>query len=128
MLPFIDELKALNLPAGSFAIFGSGPLAVRGMREAKDLDIIVRKDAWDELAKKFPKNEKGTGLQIGKVEAFNQWSPWFDDPDVLIDTAEIIDGLPFVLLEHVVSWKKAMGREKDIKDLELINEYNKTHR
>ncbi len=123
MLPFIDELKALNLPDGSYAIFGSGPLAVRGIREAKDLDVLVRKDVWDELAKKYTRNVKGTGLQIGNIEAFCQWSPWFDDPDALIDTAEVIDGLPFVRLEHVVSWKSAMGREKDIKDLELIENY-----
>lgn len=123
MLPFVDELQALNLPQDSFAIFGSGPIAVRGLRDAKDLDIVVRKDVWDELAKKYPKNEKGTGLQIGNIEAFDQWSPWFDDPNMLIDTAEIIDGLPFVRLEHVVAWKKAMGREKDIKDLELIKNF-----
>lgn len=123
MLPFIEQLKALNLPQGSYAIFGSGPLAVRGIRDAKDLDIVVRKDVWDELAEKYPKNEKGNGLQIGDIEAFDSWSPWFEDPNMLIDTAEIIDGLPFVRLEHVVSWKKAMGREKDLNDLQLIEKF-----
>lgn len=123
MLPFLDELEKLNLPQGSYAIFGSGPLAVRGIRDAKDLDIVVRKDVWDELAEKYPKNEKGNGLQIGDIEAFDSWSPWFEDPNMLIETAEIIDGLPFVKLEHVVSWKKAMGREKDLNDLQLIEKF-----
>ncbi len=120
MIPFLDELKALDLPPGSFAIFGSGPLAVRGWREAKDLDIIVRKPVWDRLSERYPTNEKGNGILIGHVEAFADWKPWFDDASMLIDTAEIIDGLPFVRLEHVISWKKSMGREKDLKDLELI--------
>jgi len=120
MIPFLDELRALDLPPGSFAIFGSGPLAVRGWRVAKDLDIIVRKPVWDELAKRFPMNGKGTGLAVGHIELFAEWKPWFDDADMLIDTAETIEGLPFVRLEHVITWKKAMGREKDLKDLALI--------
>lgn len=123
MLPFVEELKSLNLPEGSYAIFGSGPLAVRGLREAKDLDLLARKNVWDVLAKKYPMNEKGTGLQIGNIEAFSGWLPWFEDPNTLIDTAETIEGLPFVRLEHVVTWKRAMGREKDVRDLQLIEKY-----
>ncbi|MBU2613450.1 hypothetical protein KJ925_03290 [Patescibacteria group bacterium] len=120
MIPFLDELQALALPRGSFAIFGSGPLAVRGWREAKDLDVLVRASVWDTLAETFPKNEKGNGLQVGHLELFRSWKPWFDDADALIDTTETIEGWPFVLLEHVITWKRAMGREKDQKDLELI--------
>ena len=123
MIPFLDELLALDLPPGSFAIFGSGPLAVRGWREAKDVDIIVRRSVWDELAKEYPRNVNGKGLQVSHIELFADWEPWFEDADMLIDTAEIIEGLPFVRLEHVVAWKKAMGREKDLKDIELIDSH-----
>lgn len=42
MLIFLDELKALNLPAGQYAIFGSRPLAVRNLRDANDIDLIVK--------------------------------------------------------------------------------------
>ena len=52
---YLAELKALNLPLGHYAIFGSGPLAVRGIREAADLDIIVSESLWKEL---LPKHEK----------------------------------------------------------------------
>lgn len=41
---------------------------------------------------------------------------------MLIDTAETIDGLPFVRLEHVRARKAAMGREKDLDDIALIEE------
>jgi hypothetical protein len=125
MIPYLDELAALDLPPGSFAIFGSGPLAVRGWRDAKDLDIIVRKPVWDALAKTLTMNKKGTGIVSGHVELFADWKPWFEDADMLIDTAEIIDGLPFVRLEHVITWKKGMGREKDLKDLERIERMSK---
>ena len=43
MIKYTDELKKLNLPIGTYAIFSSGPLAVRNLRENNDLDIIVTK-------------------------------------------------------------------------------------
>jgi len=33
------KLKNLNLSISSFALFGSGPLAIRGIRGSKDIDI-----------------------------------------------------------------------------------------
>ena len=41
---YLDEVKRLNLPKDKFAIFGSGPIAIRGLREARDIDLIVKKD------------------------------------------------------------------------------------
>ena len=38
------RLNKLNLPANEFAIFGSGPISVRGLRKAKDLDIIANQN------------------------------------------------------------------------------------
>jgi hypothetical protein len=32
-----------------------------------------------------------------------------------------------VKLDYVIQWKQAMGREKDHKDLKLIEEYLTTH-
>jgi len=42
----------------------------------------------------------------------------------LIDNAEIIKNFPFVQLKYVVEWKMKSGREKDIKDVKLIEEYD----
>ena len=40
-------LRMLGLPYGHFAVFGSGPLLVRGIIEdATDLDVIARGPAW----------------------------------------------------------------------------------
>jgi len=46
----------------------------------------------------------------------------------LIDGAEIIDGLPFVKLERVLAWKKLNTREKDLKDIEVIEKFLRTHK
>ena len=49
----LEELKCLNLPSGEYAIIGSGPMAIRGLREANDIDVVVKKTLWLELLKRF---------------------------------------------------------------------------
>ena len=123
-MKYLDELKRLDFPIDKFAIFGSGPLAIRGLREIDDLDIIVKPDLWNVLRKKYLiRNEKIEYIKIGNIEIYKEWSPWFDDINQLIDEADIIDGFRFVKLKRVLEWKKAFNREKDKKDIELINNY-----
>jgi len=120
----LGELKKLNLPSDQFAIFGSGPLAVRNIRDVDDLDVIVKPDLWKELCKKH-ENENNKVIHIGRIDLFRQWIPWFDDIIPVIDSADIIDGIRYVNLEYLLKWKKAMNREKDQKDIKLINEFLK---
>ena len=132
MLNFLDELKTLNLPADQYAIFGSGPLAIRNLRDANDIDIIVKQELWDIIAKQHNPQQKetpkgmSTSINIGNLEIYNTWLNLTPKINEMIDSAEIIDNLPFVKLEHVIEWKKFMGRDKDINDLKLIKEYLKT--
>jgi len=55
----LQELKKLNLPNDQYAIYGSGPLAIRGLKEIHDLDVIVTDELYQELAKKYSEKEKG---------------------------------------------------------------------
>lgn len=131
MLNHVQELKALNLPKGKYAIFGSGPIAVRGMRDANDIDIIVKADLWDELKQKYGEylKQQPLSIGIGNIEIFRDWLDLSDRIDEMIDSAETIEDLPFVRLEYVLEWKESMGREKDKKDVEAIRDYlnkNKT--
>jgi hypothetical protein len=123
----LDELKKLKLPADKFAIFGSGPLSIRGLRESNDLDIIVKKDIWDKLDRKFMIRSSSGGIVLGNIDVCENWLPWFDDLNMLIDTADIIDGIRYVKLEYVLKWKKEMNRDKDKKDVKLIDEFLKMH-
>ena len=120
---FLEELEKLNLPKKEYAIFGSGPLAVRGLRDSSDLDVIVKEELWEKLSKKYSLNKNG-GLQIGNIEVYNKW---LEDKNInhLIDSAEKIAGYKFVKLEYVLAWKETMGRDKDKKDVELIKKYLK---
>ncbi len=122
---YLEELKKLNLPVDKFAVFGSGSMAIYGIRENGDLDIIVKMDLWNELVKKFEfKKGRDNVLVVGEIEIFRDWfMDEFGGVDKYIDSADIIDGIRFVKLIHIIEWKKKRGNEKDLKDIELIEEF-----
>lgn len=124
-MKYLDELELLKLPAGKFAIFGSGPMAIRGIRESADLDIIVKQDLWEELLGKYATclHENPTCLRIGNIEIFKDWPNLADKVNEMIDSAEIIGNFPYVQIKYVVEWKMKFGRKKDSEDLELIRKY-----
>jgi len=121
----LDELKKLALPEDKYAVIGSGPLTVRGVRDSNDIDIIVKADLWKELSKKYSpeKMKNNSVIRIGGIEIYDNWLPWFDDVNVLIDDADIFGRIRFVKLKYILEWKKAHGREKDKRDVMLINRY-----
>jgi tRNA A-37 threonylcarbamoyl transferase component Bud32 len=118
----IVELKKLNFPLTDYAVFGSGPLAVHGIRESRDIDIIVKPRLWKEISKKYPLEKKDL-IQIGNVEVYKNWMPWIKNSNKLIENADIIEGIKFVKLSKVSEWKKKYNREKDKIDLELIENF-----
>ncbi len=123
---YLQELNELNLPKGSYAIFGSGPLAIRNIRDTHDIDGIVKKDAYIQLCKRFPENvvsEPVDCIKLRNLEIGNNWTNDSTHIDEMIDTAEIINDYPFVKLEYVIEWKRNLGREKDKNDINLIEEY-----
>ncbi|MBF8281038.1 MAG: AraC family transcriptional regulator [Candidatus Magasanikbacteria bacterium] len=134
--PAFAALRKYNFPPKDFAVFGSGQLWVRGIRKAHDLDILARGAAWQKALKLGEKKlmiDSGheyvrlTDGNNGVIEIFNKWVPGEWNENELIDSAEMIDGVPFVPLEKVIIWKRRMNREKDRIDLKLISAYLKIH-
>ncbi len=125
-----QKVKELHLPVGKYALFGSAPLAIRGIRECRDIDMIVSEDVWEEYKRKgwecAVAAHGSEYLSHDDIELWKDWYPGEWDVSDIIAKAEIIDGLPFVTLDTVVKWKKLKGREKDIRDIELIEEFLKT--
>lgn len=101
-------------------------MCIRGWKDCShDLDIIVTEDVWNEYhgkegweARKM--HHGSTYLWNNELELWKDWKPGQWDIEKLIEEAEIIEGLPFVRLERVVTWKKLSAREKDLTDLEII--------
>jgi hypothetical protein len=126
-----QRVKAMELPVGKYALFGSAPMGVRNLKDCRDADVIVTADLWEKYrndpAWRGQTSASGNeGLANGDIELWRSWKPWFPDVETLIAEAELIDGLPFVRLERVLAWKKQYGREKDLKDVEIIEKFLRT--
>lgn len=123
----LQKAKDLQLPMGQYALFGSTPLGIRGLRDCHDIDIIVTEDLWNKFKNEnweiITVNDSVQKLSKDDVEILKNWYPGEWDIKKLIEEAEIIDGLPFVKLEEVLKWKKLFNREKDQKDIKIIEEF-----
>ena len=127
---FIEKIKFLNLPLGKYTVFGSGPMAARGLKEANDIDILVTLDLWNTLSKTMKQEKSKLSntpfLVYNKDNTITFWKDMYPgkwDIDKLIKTSDIIDGVPFVKLTEVYRWKKMMNRDKDKNDMLLIEKY-----
>ncbi|MEM7431609.1 MAG: hypothetical protein AAF351_06680 [Pseudomonadota bacterium] len=117
-------LRGLDLNTSDYAIFGSGPLIIRNVLPcSNDVDVICRDAAWHTvcgLGTPTFLEEFGVtivSLNNGMLTFGTHWAIGDPDIDELIETAEIIEGLPFVRLEHVFAYKKRAGRAKDLEHL-----------
>lgn len=123
-----DSLRSLGLPDGEYAVFGSGPLIVRGIIDAtNDLDVVSRGAAWEkacdlgEMVTLIEYDVDIVNFLEGAITIGRSWAYGDVDIDELINTADIIDGLPFARLEHVVRYKTIAGRPRDLEHLRLLN-------
>ena len=132
-MDIVAEIKKLNLPPGKYVVVGSGPMAVRGLREAHDIDIVVMPDifeqykaaGWEVVPWTYEDHKGQMYLRKGVFELYldvNCGDFWPTTTD-LINRAEIIEGIPFTNLNDTISFKKAYGREKHLKDVAVIENY-----
>ena len=123
----ITKVKLLNLPKDSYVVFGSSPMAVAGIREANDIDLLVspevyanlREAGWQELYK----GPHDSPLVHELFEVHDSWSfsPYNPTLKHLLGSATVVDGVPFASLEEVRKWKVASGGQKHLADIKLID-------
>ena len=130
---FADKVKALNLPLDQIIVIGSGILNQLGIRPASDIDLAASSDLMKKLSeesgdwlKKFGYNQRFYFVKDdGSAEVWDGWD--FDGQavsyDDLLDYAVEYDGVRFVDLGFLRKWKSWRGREKDVRDVELIDEW-----
>lgn len=123
---FFEKVRALGLPGGDYAVFGSGPLVARGLiGHANDVDLIARGLAWERASSLgtveiAPKGDPVVKLE-GAIDVFVGWLGL--DVDAVIDRAELVADLPFARLEDVLAFKRALGRPKDLRHIRLVEEF-----
>jgi hypothetical protein len=125
----IAKVKDLNLPEGSYVVFGSCPLALAGIRESNDIDLLVNSAVSNRLKsagwKQISKGPKDKPFVKDDFEAHSNWNFSSYKPTLtkLLKTATIIENIPFASLDEVRKWKESSGRSKDLKDIKLIDKY-----
>lgn len=130
-MDIVAKVKELDLPYGQYVVFGSGPLAVHGIRETRDVDLFVTTELYSQLKDQGWEEKEwelgGTYLSKDIYEVDDSWSygNYNPKPEEIIAIAEIHKGVPFAPLTEVLKWKQAFGRPKDLEDIELIQAYQK---
>lgn len=124
-----EEARKLCLPLGEYVIVGSGPLAAHGLRNFNDVDLVVterifgqlRADGWEQTT--GPEDRPCLKKDMYEVFKDLRCRDYRPETKRLIEEAEIIDGIPFLRLEELARFKKTIGREKDLRDVQLIETY-----
>jgi len=119
-------VRALGLPPEQYVVVGGAALAARDLRNTDDIDLVVTRGLFAQLAdsgwtgKSRPNGKPG--LRKGCVEAYlDVNTDGFErSTDWLIQHAEVVQGIPLVDLHTLCAWKRTYGREKDLKDVHLL--------
>lgn len=131
-----EALRGLGWPPGRWVLVGSAPLAVHGIRPAADVDIVVDAQlyaalesdrrfhtAWRRCGQSYltSRLSTATGTEFD-VELFSETNIDRLAPAVavLLETAELVSGMPCADLVVLSRWKRAVARRQDIADAESI--------
>ena len=130
---FADRVKELGLPLEQIIVIGSGILDQLGIRRAEDVDIVASPELIKKLSKdygdwtrKLDGNQRPYFVKTdGSAELWDGWEidGRIVEYDELLDYAVEYDGVKFVDLDFLRRWKNWRGREKDTRDVELIDEW-----
>lgn len=129
----VSRTRALNLPQGSYIVFGSCPLALAGIRETDDIDLLISESLYTVLLQKGWYAELGRNgdkpLRKDIFDAHTNWHIGSYNPTLseLLTAATTVDGVSFASLDAVKAWKSILRRPKDLTDINSINAYQKNN-
>lgn len=118
----IKILKKMNLPLSEYWITSGAGLVIHGVKErTNDIDLGGTTSLVEHFLKKGCKyklaKDNSRIVEIDdKIEVLENW---------FVDEIKLIDGLPVGSLKSIRKQKSELGREKDINDIKLIDEYIK---
>lgn len=124
-----EELKQLDIDPDDCIVVGSGVMGALGIRQTDDLDLCVNQKTYDRFKalgweeKVWPQG--APTIHHGNVDMGTDWG----DDKSIFTLQELnkhmveIDGVNYINLQFLRSWKVNKGREKDLRDVEMIDEY-----
>lgn len=116
----IERLENFELDKTQYWVITGSAMVLYGLREnTHDIDLGCSKELADELMTQgYPVEllEDGTRkITIGEnIEIFENW---------IWDEVVIVDSIPVISLKGLLEMKKRLGREKDERDIKLIEEF-----
>ena len=126
----LATLETFDLDPAEYLITGGSALAVRGIRDCHDLDVLCSSRLAEELKSRFPEVPvkvfpycesmllEGIEFMFNFEEKDRPWST-----EQQIAEADLIDGKRYQTLEKTKFFKRQQNRPKDIEDLHLIEVY-----
>jgi predicted acylesterase/phospholipase RssA len=132
-----ERIQSLGLPQGEYIVVGSSILELKGIRKANDIDILVKREVFDAFKKdtswQLIENKKlpsGIYEYLRKDEIEICYYFYHDNTTYGLEyfmedssRTEIINGIYFVSLTDLIRSKSLWHRDKDLKDVKLIEEY-----
>jgi hypothetical protein len=130
-----DAIRYLSIPTMEYAVVGSGVLEAHGIREAADTEIVCTDKQYRHLAslpgtvaKRWDNGNicliVSTPAGVVEVNCADSYSGGnFPGLDTILNSAEIIDGVSFIGLHAMRSWKATAARPKDLSDVAVIDAY-----
>jgi len=119
-----ERCEELNLPPSEFIVEGSGVLDALGIRESRDLDVVVQQSTFEKLQRRGlvqKTKDDDPYLASGEIEVWLSFAgKGFDE---LMDETVQIRGYNFSSLDLIKKWKQQRRLEKDKRDLILIERY-----
>lgn len=128
----VKEVRKLGFSFGQYTVVGTGIMAVLGIKDTDDADLVVLPSLFERLKQsgeweEFKKPNGGPALRKGNVEAYLDVNCGSHNPtsEELISRAVVIQGIPFITLEELLKFKKEYKRPKDFTHIEIIEEFEK---
>lgn len=116
----IEKLKEINFPKDEYWIIAGGAMVMYGFRPStRDIDIGCTTKLADKLEQEgyptTPYKNKLRRIEYSEtIELFEGWTE---------NTADLIEGIPVITIEGLIKMKERLGREKDLRDIELIKSH-----
>ena len=116
----IEKLKAFPYDPAEYWVITGGAMVLYGIREeSSDIDLGCTAGLANRLEQEgylYKVTDDGNRwFKLGNdIEVFENW---------LFDTVDHVDGIPVISVQGLIEMKKDLGREKDMRDIALINDF-----
>lgn len=120
-----DRIRSLTLPATQYVVIGGAVLEFLGIRNTKEVDLVVSKKIYNKLnTGKWKEYIQDNGKRILSKDGYKIMTSWMGkDLKELQKSSLTIDGIPLMGIDDLVECKTQLGRKKDKEDIKRIALY-----